>query len=154
MISVDSLNPFIQSAHQVFEMVCQCKLVNEKIVREEIVLNADNVTVMLGVTGSLTGQVCITMTETQAKDIASKMMCGMPVPVLDDLAKSAISELGNMIMGNAATILSTNNVLVDITPPTLITGNAALSTTGIVTLMVPMKYENEIIKLYFVLKVA
>ena len=37
--------------------------------------------------------------------MASKMMMGMPVTALDDMSISAISELGNMIMGNAATIL-------------------------------------------------
>ncbi len=32
------------------------------------------------------------------------------MPELDDMAMSAISELGNMIMGNAATILSTKEL--------------------------------------------
>ncbi len=44
---------------------------------------------------------------------------GMPVTELDDMATSAISELGNMIMGNAATIFSTKGIVIDITPPTV-----------------------------------
>ena len=36
-----------------------------------------------------------------AKDIASRMMMGMPVVELDAMARSALSELGNMMMGNA-----------------------------------------------------
>ncbi len=47
---------------------------------------------------------------------------GMPVTELDDMAMSAISELGNMIMGNAATIFSTKGIVIDITPPTVCRG--------------------------------
>ena len=46
------------------------------------------------------------------------MMMGMPVTALDDMSASAINELGNMMMGNAATILSTKGIAMDITPPT------------------------------------
>lgn len=31
----------------------------------------------------------------------------MPITALDELSLSALSELGNMILGNAATVLST-----------------------------------------------
>jgi chemotaxis protein CheX len=50
------------------------------------------------------------------------MMGGLPVDSLDDMAKSAISELGNMIIGNTATILSTRGISVEITPPSLHVG--------------------------------
>mgnify|MGYP001196964668 CR=1 FL=1 len=66
----------------------------------------DSVIIMIGITGEMRGQVMIAMKITKACEIASKMMMGMPVPELDEMAMSAISELGNMIMGNAATILS------------------------------------------------
>ena len=50
-------------------------------------------------------------------------MIGMPVTELDELASSAICELGNMIMGNAATELSQLNLSVDITPASLLLGD-------------------------------
>jgi hypothetical protein len=47
----------------------------------------------------------ISLSKETALSVASLMMGGMLVTELDDLSKSAISELGNMIMGNTATIL-------------------------------------------------
>jgi chemotaxis protein CheX len=48
------------------------------------------------------------------------MMMGMPVDTLkDDMAKSAVSELANIISGNVATIFAGKEVVVDIKPPQL-----------------------------------
>lgn len=54
--------------------------------------------------GEMKGQVILAIRENNAKDIASRMMFGMPVNELDEMASSALNELGNMIMGNTATI--------------------------------------------------
>lgn len=75
--------------------------------------------ILIGVTGEMRGQVVLSIDEKKACEIASRMMMGMPVPELDDMAISAISELGNMIMGNAATVFSVRNIGIDITPPTV-----------------------------------
>ena len=50
------------------------------------------------------------------------MMMGMQVVELDEMAKSAICELSNMILGNSATAFSENKIIVDITPPSLLIG--------------------------------
>ena len=110
--------------------------------------------IMLGVTGEMSGQVCIVFDLNVAKDIASRMMMGMPVDVIDDMAKSALSELGNMIMGNAATLLSNNNLRIDITPPTLGMGNAKLTSPNMTSIKVPLVYEGGEVKLFFLLKLS
>ena len=51
-----------------------------------------------------------------ALEIISKMMM-QPVNTIDEIGQSAISELGNMIAGNAATVFASNNIRIDITPP-------------------------------------
>lgn len=70
--------------------------------------------------------------------VASKMMMGMPVTALDDMSASAINELGNMMMGNAATILSTKGIAMDITPPTLCRGNVYLKQSYSQNICVPL----------------
>jgi len=45
------------------------------------------------------------------------MMMGMPVPALDAMSESALSELANMISGNVATLFSGKGIIVDIKPP-------------------------------------
>ncbi|MGD9155392.1 MAG: chemotaxis protein CheX, partial [Bacillota bacterium] len=69
------------------------------------------------------GQVLYSMTEQTAKKLAETMLMGMPVTEFDELCKSAISELGNMITGNAASELSNAGINCIITPPSLVMGN-------------------------------
>lgn len=86
-------------------------------------LSINEVAIMIGITGDLKGQLMLSFKEETAKRIVSKMMMGTPVLELDELSKSAISELGNMIAGNYATGLSGYGLQVDITTPTVIKGN-------------------------------
>ena len=51
---------------------------------------------------------------------------------------SAICELGNMIMGNAATIFSTKGIGIDITPPTVCVGNMTITSTASQNISVPL----------------
>jgi CheY-specific phosphatase CheX len=55
-------------------------------------------------------------------EIASGMMGGMQLAELDEISKSAISELTNMILGNTATILYNKGINIDITPPSFLMG--------------------------------
>jgi chemotaxis protein CheX len=50
------------------------------------------------------------------------MMMGMPVDTIDEIAISAIGEFTNMVTGNASITLSNNNLSVDTTPPSVISG--------------------------------
>lgn len=50
------------------------------------------------------------------------MMGGMEVKDLDEIAISAIGEIGNMIMGNTSTIYAQKGLKIDITPPTIVLG--------------------------------
>lgn len=121
-INVECINPFLMAASSIFRDACQMELKIGKPYVRTTEFESDSVIIMIGVTGEMRGQVLIGMRLEQALFIASKMMMGMPVTQLDEMSTSAISELGNMIMGNAATILSTKGVGIDITPPTLCHG--------------------------------
>lgn len=153
-IKAEQINPFLVSAKQVLQQVCQIDVRIGAIARDDVVINGEPLFIMLGVTGEISGQVLIIMSNETAKDIASRMMMGMPVTEIDDMSKSALSELGNMIMGNAATILSNNNTMIDITPPTLMIGNTKITAPDISAVKVPLLYQENEIKLYFLLKPA
>lgn len=94
--------------------------------------------ILIGVTGEMRGQVVLSIDEKKACEIASRMMMGMPVPELDDMAISAISELGNMIMGNAATVFSVRNIGIDITPPTVGRGTGKIYTMYTKNIAIPL----------------
>ena len=80
-------------------------------------------------------------------------MMGMPVDTFDEMAKSAISELSNMITGNASTSLASQGLEIDISPPTLITGNSVTITTGTLqTIVVPVETEAGIFEINIALE--
>ncbi len=85
------------------------------------------VMVVIGLTQQIRGNIAYNMTEDSAKRIASKMMMGMPVESLDAMAESAIAELGNMLAANAAMILEQQGTRLEISPPTVITGQSFAS---------------------------
>ncbi|WCK57241.1 chemotaxis protein CheX (plasmid) [Aneurinibacillus sp. Ricciae_BoGa-3] len=101
-----------------------------------------DVVVMVGITGDIRGSVAINLDEEFAKQIASNMMGGMPVTAFDEIPKSAVSELSNMIMGSVCTAFASQGVSVDITPPSLLTGqNIQLTFSKLPLLSIKLKYQ-------------
>lgn len=141
-MSADYINPFLMATTGIIKDVCQEELSIGKPYIKTNEFGEDSAIIMIGLTGQLKGQVLLAFNMQSALYVASKMMMGMPVTELDDMAKSAISELGNMIMGNAATMLSQKGILVDITPPTLVTGTFNIVTTYAQNVCVPLDSSN------------
>ena len=82
----------------------------------------DTSIIKLGLKGNLTGEVILNIMHPTALQIVSKMIM-MPVDTIDEMGQSAMSELGNMIAGNAATVFANNNIMIDITPPNYYLGS-------------------------------
>lgn len=76
--------------------------------------------IQIGMTGQLSGHVAFGLNEDVAIKMASAMMGGFPLDALDAIGESAISELGNMISGNATTLMYNQGLIVDITTPQLL----------------------------------
>lgn len=148
-LDVNNINPFLQSTISVFENVTQVKLMVGKPSLAEFSFSSPVYTITVGVVGQMKGQAVLSMTLEHAKDIASRMMMGMPVPEMDDMACSALNELSNMIMGNAATVFSTQGKLIDITPPIAMQGTDLKMQSDISPVAVPLLLDGaEYIKLY------
>lgn len=80
------------------------------------------VSVIVGFTKQIRGNIVYNMSEDTAKFIASTMMMGMPIENFDDMAQSAISEMSNMLTATAATNLACMGLEVDISTPSLSIG--------------------------------
>lgn len=138
--NVDHINPFLIASSKILKEMCSIETkVGKPFVRDPIFLD-NTFIIIIGFTGKMRGQVMISFEHAIACDIASKMMM-MPVMEMDELAKSAISELGNMILGNAATIFSTRGIDIDITPPTIGSGSMSFSHSYAKSICVPLEYE-------------
>lgn len=114
---VQYLDPFLESASSVIQQVCNVDISRGELAEKEWSNSEGHTWIRIGMTGQLQGDVFFGLQEELALRIVSAMMGGFPVQEMDELGKSAISELGNMISGNASTLLSNRGVIVDITPP-------------------------------------
>ncbi len=97
---------------------------------------------VLGFVGDIEGNVVYSFTTETGIKIVSQMM-GMPYDKLDELALSALGELGNMTTGALAVNLEKVGYKVDITPPTVITGKEIKVTVDGTILNLPMNMFSE-----------
>lgn len=138
-MKVEYINAFIKASTEVLNnFVTEKFSVGKPSVRQNP-FPTKEIVIILGITGDIKGQAVFSLSEDMAMKIASGMMMGMPVTEIDEMAKSALSELGNMIMGNSATLLFNQGVTIDITPPSLVKGNSIeISSAGMETILVPL----------------
>jgi len=121
-MNVEQLTPFIMAVKEVLEQFGVTDIKKEAVfLKEEMVIDQD-VTAFVGLVGDMIGNVSYCFSNQTAKKIASAMMMGMPVEVMDEMTRSALAELSNMITGHAVSVFSSNKVFLDITPPTLVAG--------------------------------
>ena len=142
-LDVNNINPFLQSTINVFESVTQMKLTVGKPALAVFSFTEPTYTITVGVVGQMKGQAVLAMSIDNAKEVASKMMFGMPIAELDDMACSALNELSNMIMGNTATVFSTQGKIIDITPPISMIGTDLKIQADIDPLKVPLMLDGK-----------
>ncbi len=152
-LDVKYINPFVKATISVLEMLGMQGGHIGKPSLSELVFNETTFLIQVGVTGAMKGQVFLGMSDERAKGIASAMMMGMPVESLDPMACSALGELGNMILGNTATLFSNMNIIFDITPPLSMYGKAIRLQSDIPAVSIPILLDNnEYITLYICIK--
>jgi chemotaxis protein CheX len=93
------INPFITAANEVLAKEASVKVErNGPLKMTTDGVNPQDVTALIGVTGKIKGVVLYSMSHDMAVGVFGAMM-GEAVTELDDLGRSAIGELGNMITG-------------------------------------------------------
>lgn len=136
------INPFIKASKEVLSQTVQLEFKTGSPSLRNSPFLADEVLISLGIVGSIKGKVTLSMERETAIFIASRMMMGMPLEELNEMARSALCELGNMIMGNVATLLFNDGVPIDITPPSLLMGeHIEISTYSMVTICIPLEVD-------------
>lgn len=131
-----------QAAAETFSMVCGQELeVQPSYVHKRAEIE-NAIAIAIDLTGDIKGKVLVRFTEDNAKQVASAMMMGMPIEELDDMSMSALSELGNMIMGGASSHLAENGVSTDITTPTVLRGKVTIKGPSSETITVPLQNES------------
>jgi len=116
------LNPFLTAASNLI-----LSTMGERPVKEKIAItDADtdfnkDLAVIFGVSGGIFGWVALMLKKDVACGIASSKL-HKEVTDLNEELRSAISDVGNTIMGNAKAELENNGFVCSITPPAVISG--------------------------------
>jgi len=142
-MNVEYINPFIEASINVINKMTGFSPKLGKVYIKKTPYKGDHLIILIGLTGNIQGTVVISLSVETARKIASAMMGGCEIIQLDELAKSAIGELCNMILGNTAMKFSEKNIHIDITPPTILTGdNIELSIHKSVIVCIPIEFED------------
>jgi chemotaxis protein CheX len=119
-MKAEYINPFLESARIVIEQVANVRPTTGQLGVKDVKFVEKYIWIQIGMTGQMQGDIMFGLHESVALKMVSAMMGGFVITEMDEMGKSAISELGNMISGNASTMLYNQGVRVDITPPKLI----------------------------------
>ena len=119
---VEYINPFVETSYRVLKEVLE----GADVKRGDLYLKSTAMPVMgvaalVGLAGDVEGRVLFDMSFETALNIASKMN-GEKMTTFDDMAKATISELANIITGQAVTKLHELGFKFDLTPPALFAG--------------------------------
>jgi len=117
------VNPFIDAFMTVLPQIGFQEPTRAAMNVKDKMTQSLGVTIIVGFTKQIRGNVVYNMSEDTAKYIASTMMMGMPVESFDEMAQSAVSEMSNMLTANAATNLAAMGLEVDISTPSLSVGS-------------------------------
>jgi chemotaxis protein CheX len=121
-MSTQYMEPFVVALETVLAKYGVANIKAGPLQRKENMYIESDITAIIGLVGKIRGNVAFSLAEETSKKILSVMMDGEPVPEIDDLGRSTIGELANMITGAAVTLLSHTGVTAEITPPTIIFG--------------------------------
>lgn len=141
-LNAEIINPFLSSAMQMLRDVAQTETKLGKPSVKQAKFDKETVVIMIGITGEMKGQVMLAFPKTVACKVAGNM-CMMEITEMNELSMSAICELGNMIMGNAATIFSTKGIGIDITPPTICVGDMVFTTSITQNIGIPLNLDDQ-----------
>ncbi len=148
-MKVEYVNPFVESASNVLEEIAQLKTERGKLAMKDPNQPFRDVCAILGVVGTIHGQVIYGFDESTAKSVVSRMMMGAEVAEFDEMARSALGELGNIITGKASVSLESGGFPIEISPPTLVMAqNVRISSLKIPMIIVPLETDVGTIDIY------
>lgn len=119
----DYIGPFLSTTLKVLDNVIQSDISRGDLSLVEEELTKDGVNIVIELEGDSDGRITLNMDEGTAAKISGAMGAEGGLP-LSDIHLDAVSELANMIAGNATSALNDLGFNFNVAPPLVITGNA------------------------------
>ena len=153
-MKVEFVNPFLEAASEVLDAELGGEALRGTLRLHKTAVTTDEVTAVVGVTGTLQGLVLYSMSQATALAIVSRVM-RQDFEEFDALAQSGIGELGNVITGRASVLLAEAGYPSNITPPALVIGKGTMITTlDLIRLVLPLETDFGPLEVQVVLKPA
>ncbi len=136
---IEYINPFVEASFDILNEILQTNVKRGQLYLKKLGESMKGVAVVVGVIGNLKGRIVFDLSEETAMKIASKLN-GEKFETFDEMARSTISEIANMITGRSVTKLEKDKLNFSFTPPTLITGENLniYEYTGMEALIIPI----------------
>jgi len=113
-------NIFIRSAIEVFRQESNIKMTRKDLVRKDSPIPSQPVSIIIGVTGFIRGQIVYAMDQNFAYEVAHAMLPNRLPVEIKRLANSAVCEIANIITGQASIALAGESEMIHITPPAIL----------------------------------
>ena len=153
-MKVEFVNPFLQAASEVLDSELGGEVERGSLRLQKTAFTTDEVTALVGVTGTLNGLVLYSMSQATALRIVSRVM-SQEFEEFDAIAQSGIGELGNVITGRASVLLSEAGYPSNISPPAVVLGEGTMITTlDLIRLVLPLQTDVGPLEIQVVLKTA
>lgn len=118
---IEYINPFVEAAFDILNEILKTSVKRGQLYLKKLGESMKGVAVVIGVTGQVNGRLVFDMTEQTAIALTSKLN-GEDFQDFNDMARSTIGEIANMITGRTVTKLDKEGLAFHFTPPTIITG--------------------------------
>lgn len=122
-MNAEHVNIFINSAVKVFQKEMNVHLSRKDLSKKNSSIPSKPVSVIIGVTGSFKGQVIYSMDSKFAYKIAHYMLPKSSPDEIKRMENSAVSEIANMITGQASIDMVGEMKKISITPPSVLLGS-------------------------------
>jgi chemotaxis protein CheX len=136
------INPFLIAFTGVMPQVGFVNIVRGKICSKEQFVDSLGVSVQVGVKSQSDGNIVFNMSEQTAKKISSVMMMGTVINTIDDMAKSAVCEVFNMVVSHASTSLNKEGFMVKVNPPIFLQDNTKIQVCNSTYIAIEMIVDN------------
>lgn len=141
MLKIDYAGCFARAAVDVLETYLEQPVRNQEAIEANDPNELQEVAVIIGITGQMEGRLLLEFGKETALKLCEAMNFGEPFAELNDLARSTLAELGNLVAGRAVTLLNDNGSRFSITPPVILCGIGMKASGVLNSTIIPVQTE-------------
>jgi len=139
----DYIHPYVETSQRILRETTNLCVEVGNIHTKTSPFELHDFTVLIGMIGQISGQTTFSFSGDLACKLTSAMMGGYEVKELDEIVRSAMSEMGNMIMGHTSKAFSDCGIVCDITTPSILEcGNLTYSVEEMEIICIPLIFED------------